>query len=195
MSSPPLTVRDKRSQRVCVAIGLVANCMLWVRFHVCNSSSTADTRELPSRSRSADIGRNPLGRALADFSGREREVEALLDLLEKDGPLGARPRRHGNCAIQPAGRLCGERLWSRRSRRPDRLPPSNQRPKDSSSSFRRRSASRCPPSRRRPRGFRRSARRSTSRWTRYHLFDPLISGSGILRPLASDQLRAGDRRR
>src|SRR5262245_50948764 len=29
------------------------------------------------------------GRALADFSGREREVEALLDLLDKDGPLVA----------------------------------------------------------------------------------------------------------
>jgi hypothetical protein len=29
------------------------------------------------------------GRALADFAGREREVGALLDLLEKDGPLVA----------------------------------------------------------------------------------------------------------
>ena len=29
------------------------------------------------------------GRALADFAGRERELGALLDLLEKDGPLVA----------------------------------------------------------------------------------------------------------
>jgi hypothetical protein len=57
------------------------------------------------------------GRAVADFSGREREVEALLDLLEKDGPLAAHV--HGVTGIGKSSLLaafaagasgCGARL-------------------------------------------------------------------------------------